>query len=189
VLLLGPSLAGGLAGSLLLILMPESVFQAIIPWLLLTAALLFMNRYLQQGADAGLPGPGACAVIAVFQFLVGVYGGYFGAGIGILTLTALGLMGLGEIHRMNGVKTILAAAINAVSVVVFVACDLLARSGSAPRIVIEWRYGPVMAVAAIVGGYSGARVSRRLPRPLVRWVVILIGLGLAAFYFAKPAGN
>jgi uncharacterized protein len=118
----------------------------------------------------------------VFQFFVAVYGGYFGAGIGILMLSALGLMGFADIHRMNALKTLLAACINGVSVVVFVAEQK-----------VEWRYASSMAVAAIIGGYLGARVARRLDDNLVRWVVILIGLGLAAHFFYKQwrpsAGN
>ena len=78
----------------------------------------------------------------VFQFLVAVYGGYFGAGIGILMLSPLGLMGMGDIHRMNAVKTILAAVINGVSVVVFAASGL-----------VRWDLALSMALTAIAGGY------------------------------------
>ncbi len=107
---------------------------------------------------------------------------YFGAGIGILMLSALGLIGLGDIHRMNALKTLLGACINGVSVAVFVA-----------ERKVEWRYALSMAVAAIVGGYLGARVARRLDGSVVRWVVVLIGFGLAAHFFYKQwrptAGN
>src|SRR5438128_2665137 len=96
-----------------------------------------------------------------------VYGGYFGAGIGILMLSSLGLMGLNDIHRMNALKTFLAACINGIAVVIFV------RQG-----VVDWPYALSMAVAAILGGYLGARLARRLNRHLVRWIVILIGFGL-----------
>jgi len=180
-LLFWPSLAGGLVGAWLLIVLPDSYFQVIIPWLLLLAAGLFLmqptlNRYLKTHPHGGLPSAWMCAVLVFFQFLVAVYGGYFGAGIGILMLSSLGLMGMHDIHRMNAVKTLLAAVINGVSVVVFL--------GSAK---VEWVYAPVMAVAAIAGGYLGARLGRRLPRALVRWTVILIGFGLAAYYFWKQA--
>jgi uncharacterized membrane protein YfcA len=195
-LLLPPSLLGGLVGSLLLIEFPNA-FLLVVPWLLLLAATLFMaqptlNRYLQRGAapdskkDNGSASDappaswtGRLALLG-FQFLVGVYGGYFGAGIGILMLSGLALIGLTDIHRMNAVKTILASAMNLVSVVVFVVH---------PKGGIAWIYGPVMAVASIAGGYAGARLSRRLPQPLVRWLVIVIGYGLAAYYFLKQAGS
>ena len=134
-----------------------------VPWLLLLAALLFLfqpllNRLLKRPPDAiqqtVMPGPTLCAAIIAFQFLVGVYGGYFGAGIGILTLSALGLMGLNDIHAMNAVKTILASAINLTSVAVFLCVDRFEGR------VVNWGYGPVMAVASIVGGYAGARLGR-----------------------------
>ena len=154
-------------------------FAAVIPWLLLTAALLFLaqpylSRWLPTQGASVLPSAWLCCVLVGFQFLVSVYGGYFGAGIGILMLSALGLMGLHDIHQMNAVKTVLAAVINGVSVVVFV---FVGR--------IEWRFALVMAIAAIAGGFAGAHFGRRLPRALVRWTVIVLGFGLAAYYFWK----
>lgn len=178
-LLGGPSLAGGLVGSLLLTRLPGKYFAILVPWLLLTASLLFLlqpylSRRLATAKEQGLPSPGRCAAAAVFQFFVAVYGGYFGAGIGILMLSSLALMGLGDIHRMNGLKTILAALINGVSVVIFVLDDK-----------VVWSYALAMAGAAIVGGLAGAHLGRLLPRVVVRWFVILVGLSLAGYYFAK----
>jgi uncharacterized membrane protein YfcA len=181
-LLVGPSLLGGLVGALLLTGLPSEYFRALIPWLLLTASLLFMaqpamGRWLQAHETVGLPSPAWRAGVAVFQFFVAVYGGYFGAGIGILMLSSLAFMGLGDIHRMNGVKTFLAACINGISVVVFVAENK-----------VQWDFALIMAACAVAGGLAGARLGRRLPRPLVRWFVIAVGLGLAAYHFAKQAG-
>src|SRR5205823_1659138 len=141
---------GGLVGSLLLIRLPESVFVVVIPWLLLTAAVLFLfqpriTRWLPLKGESVLPSKAVCVVVATFQLLVGVYGGYFGAGIGILMLSALGLMGLHDIHRMNAVKTVLAAVINGVSVIVFL---LDGR--------VVWPFAAAMAGAAIAGGFAGA---------------------------------
>jgi uncharacterized membrane protein YfcA len=181
-LLSGPSLVGGVAGSLLVTRLPPTYFAALVPWLLLTASLLFLaqprlaKRFPPRG-DGHLPSWRGCVVVVLFQFLVAVYGGYFGAGIGILMITSLSLMGLGEIQRINGVKTLLASFINGVSVVVFV------MDGA-----VEWRFAPPMAVGAIAGGYAGAVVGRRLPRQWVRRFVIAIGLALAAYYFAKQWG-
>jgi uncharacterized membrane protein YfcA len=181
-LLIGPSLLGGLAGALLLTRLDPRYFALLVPWLLLTASLLFLaqpalaRRLPSSGGDV-LPSPRLCAGVVVFQLGVAVYGGYFGAGIGILMLSALGLMGLGDVHRMNGVKNLLAVCINGVSVVVFV------LDGK-----VDWRYAPLMAAGAIAGGYAGARVGRRLPRALVRWFVISVGLVLSAYYFARNAG-
>jgi uncharacterized membrane protein YfcA len=177
-----PSLLGGLVGALLLIVLDPKIFQVVIPWLLLIASLLFLlqptlTRHLKSSVEGGLPAPGWRTALIAFQFLVAVYGGYFGAGIGVLMLSGLGLMGLGDIHRMNAVKTLLAAVINGVSVVVFL------FSGE-----VHWLYAAAMAAASVLGGYVGAVVGRRLPRALVRWTVILIGLGLALYYFARQAG-
>jgi uncharacterized membrane protein YfcA len=181
-LLVGPSLVGGLIGALLLTRLSNQYFVLVVPWLLLTAALLFLlqptlARHLPQRPLGGLPAPALCVAVAGFQLLVAIYGGYFGAGIGILMLSALGLMGLGDIHRMNAVKNLLGAGINGISVVVFVLDDK-----------VSWRYVPGMVLAAIAGGYLGARFGRFLPGALVRWIVIVIGLALSAYYFARQAG-
>jgi uncharacterized membrane protein YfcA len=178
-LLIVPSLLGGAVGSLLVLTLNESYFKAVVPWLILAATLLFLfqpaiSRWAGIGMEQAPPAPGAVVGVLFFQFLVSVYGGYFGAGIGILMLSSLGLMGVGDIHRMNALKTLLAACINGVSVVIFV------LGGK-----VQWRLALLMAVAAIAGGYLGARVARRLNRNVVRWVVILIGLVLAGHLFYK----
>ncbi len=114
------------------------------------------------------------ALVIAFQFLVAVYGGYFGAGIGILMLSALGFMGVGDIHRMNAVKTCLATAINTASVVVFVRDELV-------------RLGARMADGDRRDRRRLRRraVARRLPAKYVRYAVIVIGFGLSAFYFIR----
>jgi uncharacterized membrane protein YfcA len=178
-LLVWPSLLGGVAGALLVTELDESYFSAMVPWLLLAAALLFLiqplvSRFADLGKEHKCPKGWIMGGMVVFQFLVAVYGGYFGAGIGILMLSALAMMGLGDIHRMNALKTLLAACINGVSVAVFVAEQK-----------VEWRYALSMAVAAIAGGYLGARVARRLDPNVVRWIVVLVGFGLAAHSFYK----
>jgi uncharacterized membrane protein YfcA len=103
----------------------------------------------------------------LFQFAVAVYGGYFGAGIGILMLAALGLMGMDQIHRMNGVKNFAALCINGVAAATFIA-------GGA----VDWRLALLMAVGAILGGYAGAGSARRLGARTVRRLIIAIGLGI-----------
>lgn len=179
-LLLAPSLMGGTIGSLLVIAVDERYFDALVPWLLLTAALLFLvqpwlSRRFVLNAKTGLPSTRMCVAVVVFQFLVSVYGGYFGAGIGILMLTALAFMGLGDIHRMNAVKAILGTAINGVSVIVFAISER-----------VNWPLAGLMALGGIAGGYAGAGVGRLLPRGVIRWLVIFVGLALAAYYFTKP---
>jgi uncharacterized membrane protein YfcA len=174
-----PSLVGGIVGTLLVTELPDSVFAALVPWLILTASVLFMaqkpvTRWLRIGQPHEEPHGSTVAAVVAFQFFVAVYGGYFGAGIGILMLSSLSLMGLSDIHRINALKTFLAGCINGVSVVIFIA------EGQ-----VHYPYALSMAVAAITGGYLGARVARRMPPQLVRCIVIAIGLSLAAYYFYK----
>lgn len=177
-LLIGPSLIGGLVGSLLLTRLDAKYFDFLIPWLILTAALLFMVQpvvaRLIQAKPHTAPSRNTIAAIVFFQFLVSIYGGYFGAGIGILMLSGLALMGLPGVHEMNAVKTFLAFCINGVSVVIFVVENM-----------VEWSVVPVMVAASILGGYLGARVARRVRPRLVRWFIIAVGLGLAGYYFYK----
>jgi uncharacterized membrane protein YfcA len=182
-LLFWPSLLGGTTGSLLLTQLDERYFRALVPWLILMAAVLFlvqpaMARLVGIGVPHAAPSRGIVIAVVIFQFIVAVYGGYFGAGIGILMLSALALMGFGDIHHMNALKTLLAGVINGVSVVVFVVDQ-----------VVEWRYALSMAIAAIIGGYFGARVARRLNRNFVRWLVIAIGFGLAAYFFYQQVAH
>lgn len=180
-LLILPSLIGGLIGAGLVTRFPPKYFDAAVPWLILSAALLFLLQptmlRLSYRRRSDLPAANGRSVMSqsglwIAQFLIAIYGGYFGAGIGILMLSALGLMGVGDIHRMNAVKTVLASVINVVAAIVFV------MDGK-----VIWAVAGVMAIGAIIGGYLGAHFGRRLPRPVVRWIVIVIGFGLAAKYF------
>lgn len=200
--LLAPSFVGGLLGSLLLRILPASVFQFLLPWLILTAALIFaaqprLTRWTTARGKAKNKSPGEAknespgdateftaardadgpkhfGLVLTMQFFVALYGGYFGAGIGILMLAALGFMGLEDIHEMNALKNMLGAVINGVSVVVFVANGL-----------VEWPPALLMAIAAIAGGYTGARTARRMNRSVVRKIVVAIGFVLAAHYFSS----
>lgn len=177
-LLIGPSLVGGGVGSLLVARMKAEHFQNLIPWLILTASLLFLIQpiaaRLVLAKPHAAPSRRIVGAVVLFQFLVAVYGGFFGAGIGILMLSALAFMGMPGVHQMNAVKTFLAFCINGVSVVIFIVEKK-----------VDWHYVPVMAAAAIVGGYVGARAARRVRPQLVRWLIVAIGLGLSAFYFYK----
>ncbi len=180
--LIAPSLVGGLIGSLLVVAWPQA-FSVLVPWLILTAALLFalqprISRWAGvaqgPGGESATPHRWQLAAAVTLQFFVSVYGGYFGAGIGILMLSVLGFMGLSDINEMNALKSLLNALINGVSVIVFAACGK-----------IHWQLALVMAVASIIGGYGAARIARRLNRVLVRRTVVVIGFGLAVFYFYR----
>lgn len=177
-LLLAPSLIGGVVGARLVTAFPASVFDALVPWLILTAAVLFVIqgplKRLTGAGEHHVPGWKTGVVVVLGQFLIAVYGGYFGAGIGILMLAVLPFMGTKTIHETNAAKTLLAACINGVTLVVFIING-----------VVYWPFALAMAVAAIVGGYAGGRVARRLPAWYVRLVVTIIGFSLAAYYLWK----
>jgi hypothetical protein len=171
------SALGGVSGALLLLLTPERAFAALIPWMLLTATLLF-----SFGAQIGKAVFGSAlgrrlgiGGIALFQFFVAVYGGYYGAGIGILMLAAFSVLNLGSIHIQNGLKVVLGMLINGVAAVT------LAIAGA-----VRWPEAAVMTVGCVLGGYYGASFARRLPPVWVRRSVIAIGAGLTAFFFARP---
>ena len=179
--LFGPSLLGGMVGTVLVTRTEERYFAALVPWLILIASVLFLLQPLvakmmkSQPAQAGVDySTGHLALLAGAQFLVSVYGGYFGAGIGILMLSALAYMGLRDVHEMNALKAILATLINGVAAVWF------ALEGK-----VEWRYAVPMALSAIAGGYIGARLSLRFPSSSVRKVVIAIGFGMSAYFLYK----
>jgi len=177
--LLIPSVIGSIVGTWLVVFWPAQVFQVMVPWLILLASALFLlqpfiTKWTGIGQPHAEPSASTMAGIVAFQFLIALYGGYFGAGIGILMLSSLAMMGLSDIHRMNALKGLLASAINATSAMMFIAN---AR--------VDWFYGIPMLIAGIVGGFAGATVSRQLNKNLVRWIVIAIGFGLSTYYFTR----
>ncbi|HEX3068687.1 MAG TPA: sulfite exporter TauE/SafE family protein [Thermoanaerobaculia bacterium] len=175
-----PALLGGATGGVLLLHTSMATFTRLVPFLILGATLLLAGQELitrRLGLVAHAhenPSAGWITVVVIFQFLVGIYGGYFGAGIGILILAALGLIGLTDMHEMNGLKNLLAICINGVAAIYF------AWSGA-----VLWKDGFIMAAAAIIGGYLGARVARRLGRTFVRRSVVVIGLAMGIALFFK----
>ena len=175
-----PALAGGGAGAMLLMHTSTKTFTRLVPFLILGATLLLavqevITRRLGTVARAHEnPTAGWVIFVFIFQFLVGIYGGYFGGGIGILMLAALGLIGLTDLHEMNGLKNLLAICINGIAALYF------AFGGA-----VLWRDGAIMAVAAVIGGYLGARIAHRLGRTFVRRAVVVIGLAMGIAMFFK----
>jgi uncharacterized membrane protein YfcA len=172
--LLPPSFAGGALGAVLLLHTPSKTFAAIVPYLILFATGLFaagerIGRRSAAPPDSGGPRAGSWWAAVGFQFLVAVYGGYFGAGIGILMLAALSLLGLTDLHQMNGIKNALAVLINGVAAIYF------SFSGR-----VVWSDAFVMALAASAGGYVGAGLARALGQAFVRRAVVGIGITMAA---------
>jgi uncharacterized membrane protein YfcA len=159
-------------GALLLLVTPADRFDRLIPWLVIGASVLFtaqrpLMRHLRRGeSDLRHESARPSAAVLVFQFLVAVYGGYFGAGIGILMLAALGYMGFTNIHRMNGLKNWGALCINLVAAITF------AVSG-----VVDWRVAIAMATGAAIGGYGGSRLAQRVRQEYVRNAIVVIGFG------------
>jgi len=171
--LLAASLAGGLSGALLLLFTPQKAFDAVIPWLLAVATLAFafgpqlaprLRRIYRIGPKTVLAG----------QFLVAIYGGYFGGAVGILQLALYSLFGLTEIRSMNALKTLLTGCMNAVAVVCFV---IAAK--------VWWLQTAVMLVAAVAGGYFGARYARKMNPRLVRIIIVAICVAMTVIFFLR----
>ncbi len=172
------ALAGGWGGAQLLLHTPERTFEYLIPWLLLGATLLFAKgKPLAEafGRMAGRHGQhwrwGASIVLLA---LISLYGGYFGAGIGILTLAMLQVLGMDHLHRMNALKTALTSAMNASAVLAFL------LSGA-----VYWPAGLVMLAGGIVGGYAGAKIGLRVSPQRLRQFVIAVGGLMTILFFAK----
>lgn len=173
-----PSLIGGISGALLLRFTPPSIFDALVPFLILFATVLFMvqetvQRMFKTGEARHESARWLTGAI-LFQFFVALYGGYFGAGIGILMLAALSILGLTDIHQMNGLKNFFALLINGVAAIYFMVAHM-----------VQWPYVLIMAAGAIAGGYGGAGIARKIGRTAVRRVVIGIGFAMSAALFAK----
>jgi uncharacterized membrane protein YfcA len=171
------SLIGGLLGALLLLYTREAVFKQLIPYLLLGATVVFIaSPWLTRKARA-LGGslassPLQRAGVMALYLLIAIYGGFFGAGLGILTLAVLALLGQDQIHEMNALKTLQAVMVNGIAVVTFIFAGI-----------IQWPVVLVMIVGAIVGGYGGAAVARRVKPLYVRRLVIVISVVMTIYFF------
>ena len=178
-ILVVPSLAGGIVGAVLLTWTPPDRFDRLAPFLVLFATLLFMAQRpiqsrLHSVSAATRKSKRWLAGGILFQFGVAVYGGYFGAGIGILMLAALGILGLTDIHQMNGLKSLFGLCINGVASAYFIW-----------RNMVQWEYVILMAAAAIVGGYLCADLARRFGATAVRRMIIAIGFAMSLSLFLK----
>jgi len=192
-----PSFLGGVLGAVLLVSTDPSMFDRLVPYLILLATGLFivqepLSRWQRRSAEqscevavAGAEAAGASAfghaatplrwlTVLLSQFLIGVYGGYFGAGIGILMLAAYGILGFSNIHQANAIKNLNAMFINGIAAALFIYKGL-----------IRWPIAVLMAAGAVFGGYAGAGAARRLGQKNVRRLVIFIGLALAAKMLLK----
>jgi uncharacterized membrane protein YfcA len=177
--LIVPSVIGGIAGALLLRWTPPRVFASLVPYLILFATILFavqepVQRKLRPEGHPQHRSAGWLTSAMIFQLFVAIYGGYFGAGIGILMLAALGILGMTDIHQMNGLKNFFGMSINGVAALYFIWANM-----------VYWPDVLVMAAGAVAGGYGGAGFARRIGRSAVRKIVILIGFSMALSLFLK----
>lgn len=165
---------GGILGAVLLVLTSPDAFMALVPWLLLTATLLFAFaprlQKLTEGASIGTRSTGIAVVVFL---LVTTYGGYFNGGLGIIMLATLALQGYHNIHGMNGLKNLLASILSTLSVVTFMTADLIAWDAAIP-----------MALANICGAYVTSRFVRRMTRmDILRGIIIAIGAVMTVVFF------
>ena len=176
--LLVSSLAGGLVGAWLVVMAGDALFRALVPWLILGSTALFivqepLRRWRERrSAEAEPRGLDEVNVwwISAGQFVVAVYGGFFGAAMGILMLAELGLVGLTNIHQMNALKNVAAVCINGIAALYFA----LGQH-------VRWPLAALMAIGAVLGGYAGAWVAQRIGPAMVRWAIIVIGLGIGLY--------
>jgi uncharacterized membrane protein YfcA len=168
---LGPaSLAGGLAGAVLLLSLPHSVFKAVVPVLIGVAAALMAVQpavSTRLAAGRGRRDHGGLFLLTGV-FLTGIYGGYFGAAQGVILIALLAVSIDDDLQRLNGAKNALALTVNAVSGLFFVTTTH-----------VSWSVAGLIAAGSTVGGQVGGRYGRRIPAPVLRWVIVVVGLGVA----------
>jgi uncharacterized membrane protein YfcA len=168
------SAVGALGGALILLALDNAGFRALVPWLLLGATALFaagpwLKPKRADGAHVAVLGPLSGRLV---QFATAIYGGFFGAGMGVMMLATLGLTEAGDYHRLNALKNLLSVVIAAVAIVVFISGGLIA-----------WSAAAIMIPAVAAGGFSGVYAAKRVPQAALRGFVILVGLALAIYYF------
>lgn len=162
------TLAGGLAGALLLLVSSDKAFSAVVPALLLIATLAFQfsGPIARYAAGHRLKPEGAFGL-----FVVCFYGGYFNGGLGIMLLALFALWGMTDINRMNGLKTGLSFVLASISVLAFIIAGRIA-----------WHPAIVMMIAATIGGYAGAPLARRMPQSVLRGGIVFIGYAMTAVF-------
>lgn len=178
--LLATSVAGGWAGALLLLRTPQHTFLHLVPWLLLAGTLLFAfgNNFRSIAGRAAAVDDlrkiswQAITVTSIVELLVAVYGGYFGAGIGFMTLGMLAALGMRDIHAMGAIRTLLAVAINAAAVVTFIVAGA-----------VLWPQCIVMILGALTGGWFGAHYAQKADPVTMRYVVIGVGIVMTGYFF------
>jgi uncharacterized membrane protein YfcA len=178
-LFIATALTGSLLGSLLLLITPPQRFEEMVPWLMLGATLLFAfgarfarvisglrNRAPRPEGEINRP------LAAIGQTLIGVYGGFFAAGMGILMMALYATSGMKEIHEMNALKSVAGLAINLISAAVFLAVGI-----------VDWSVAIILIGGALIGGYSGATLSKRLSPAVIRGFIVVYGAAMTVVFF------
>ena len=179
VLLISTSLLGGILGAILLLHTSQKTFVILLPYLLLLATLLFtfsgpITKRLRARHNGEQTSVSVLTMIcaAIVQFIIGIYGGYFGGGAGILMLATLTLMGMENIHSMNALKVLLGTFINGVAVITFIIANA-----------VIWPQAISLIVGAIIGGYGGAYFARKIEQKWIRTFVIVVGFTMTIYFF------
>jgi hypothetical protein len=167
------SLIGSLLGALFLVWISNNTFKSLVPWLLLAATIVFAAGPWLKPKNTG-ERHAATPFGLIVQTITAFYGGFFGAGMGIMMLASLGLATGGDYHRLNALKNFLSILIAAVAIVVFSTAGAL-----------SWLHAAIMVPAVALGGYAGVQTAKRAPQQVLRWVVVAAGLGLSIYYFVK----
>jgi uncharacterized protein len=173
---LAVTLLGGFLGALLLLWTPNAAFDRVLPWLLLVATLTLaagprLAPFVRSRFRGGLP------LVLLIQFLLGVYGGYFGGAVGLMMMAAWSLLGSADLKTLNPPRTLLVSAANTVAVLCF------ALAGA-----VEWLAATLVAGGAILGGYAGAHLGKRLSSALVRAATLLVATAMTVAFFLRAYG-
>ena len=177
--LAGTSLVGGVIGSVALLYTSPDVFKKMLPYLLLSATLIFtfsesLKSWLQLQSKNDISVPPPLFILLISQLAISIYGGFFGAGIGILMLATLSFLGIKNIHTMNAFKSFLGSCINGIAIFPFMFAGLIA-----------WYQAILMAVGGSLGGYLCAHYARRLDPRFVRIFVIVVGFSMTTYFFIR----
>ncbi|PHJ66498.1 membrane protein [Nostoc linckia z18] len=176
-LLCGISLIGGIIGSVALLYTSSDVFKKLIPYLLLLATLVFtfgdhLRNWLQLQSKKSSPDSVPLFHLVLAQLAIAIYGGFFGAGLGILMLATLSFLGIKSIHTMNAFKTFLGSCINGIAIIPFIFAG-----------VIAWHQAILMAVGGSLGGYLSAHYARKLEPQLIRRFVLVVAFSMTIYFF------
>src|SRR5581483_2151101 len=177
--LIVPTVVGGAGGAMLLRITPPGIFEKMVPFLILFATLVFaarspIQRLVRSSHPEAHRTAGWFLSAMAFQLFVGLYGGYFGAGIGIMMLSALSILGMTDLLKMNALTSVYALAINGVASLLFIVAKM-----------VFWPYVLVMAITSVLGGWGAAGIARKIGGDRLRHFVVFVGFAISAMLFYR----